>query len=178
MNHTCPRCQVEKPIEQFHKSGKKRGFSTYCRPCTADMQREYHARVRAAAGKTAPPEEKTCNRCGETKPATEFCKKSNHPDGLHHTCRSCMSARKRFARYGVTMEWFDQKLAEQDGRCAICPAEITESTCHVDHDHQTGAPRDLLCPNCNYGLGNFKDSPELLELAAAYLRRHAGVPVA
>jgi Recombination endonuclease VII len=60
-------------------------------------------------------------------------------------------------------------LESQDGLCAICRAA---PAVHVDHDHVTGAVRALLCFNCNGGLGQFKDDPGLLHLAAFYVEHH------
>jgi hypothetical protein len=60
-------------------------------------------------------------------------------------------------------------LEDQGGLCAICR---TAPAAHVDHDHQTGAVRALLCFNCNGGLGQFRDDPGLLHLAAFYLEHH------
>lgn len=60
-------------------------------------------------------------------------------------------------------------LAAQGGLCAVCQEALAV---HVDHDHATGAVRDLLCFNCNGGLGQFRDDPELLRAAAAYVERH------
>lgn len=59
------------------------------------------------------------------------------------------------------------------GACEICgrvPGAGEKANAY-DHDHSTGAFRGWLCSNCNTGLGRFKDSPELLEKAADYLRR-------
>ena len=65
-------------------------------------------------------------------------------------------------------------LEAQGGVCAICRAA---PAAHVDHDHETGAVRALLCFNCNGGLRQFRDDPSLLFQAAFYLRhpspRHA-----
>jgi hypothetical protein len=86
--------------------------------------------------------------------------------------------RQNLARHGITPEEYDVKLASQDGRCAICgnppnPQGIRAASClHLDHDHATGVHRDLLCVNCNQGLGRFKDDPDLLRAAADYIGRH------
>ena len=57
----------------------------------------------------------------------------------------------------------------QTGRCAVCNKEITEANSQVDHDHNTGFIRGLLCRNCNGGLGCFKDNIYLLTHALAYV---------
>lgn len=61
-------------------------------------------------------------------------------------------------------------LVDQMSRCMICPDEIELRTAHIDHCHETGAVRGLLCRSCNLGLGHFKDRVELLEKAMTYLK--------
>lgn len=68
-------------------------------------------------------------------------------------------------------------LDEQGGRCAICGTDQPiygklRGTWRIDHCHATRRIRELLCHMCNQGLGSFKDDPDLLERAAAYLRKH------
>ncbi len=82
--------------------------------------------------------------------------------------------------FGITLEDYNKMKDVQGDRCAICGQ--TEKTINsnsrktqalaVDHCHATGAIRGLLCAQCNNGLGRFKDSPELLEKAAEYIRKH------
>ena len=72
-------------------------------------------------------------------------------------------------RYGITAAEADHLLDLQGGVCAICKAA---PAVHVDHDHETGAVRALLCFNCNGGLGQFKDDPYLLHVAAFYVEHH------
>ena len=59
------------------------------------------------------------------------------------------------------------EIARQATECVICG---DEGNLVVDHDHRTGRVRGALCQRCNMGLGHFRDEPELLELAAMYLR--------
>jgi hypothetical protein len=60
-------------------------------------------------------------------------------------------------------------LEAQGGVCAICKAA---PAAHVDHDHETGAVRALLCFHCNGGPGQFRDDPFLLHVAAFYVDHH------
>ena len=73
-------------------------------------------------------------------------------------------------KYGLTPEAFDEMFALQGGKCAICQIELTEGRgTHIDHSHDTGEVRGLLCGGCNVGIGQFRDLPELLRAAARYI---------
>jgi hypothetical protein len=75
-------------------------------------------------------------------------------------------------RVGWTFEMYDAAYTAQEGLCDICRQPVEGSMC-ADHEHTTPPkPRGLLCNACNLALGQFKDSPILLEAAAAYLRKH------
>jgi hypothetical protein len=81
--------------------------------------------------------------------------------------------------YKLTPEQHDAMLAEQHGLCALCgnppdPNGVrAASRLHVDHDHESKQVRQLLCLDCNRGLGAFLDNPDLLRKAADYLDHHA-----
>jgi hypothetical protein len=85
--------------------------------------------------------------------------------------RDRIRAARWLTRFGITPEEYDARLAAQGGHCAICPSTtpVKGKFFHVDHDHETGKVRGLLCMNCNTGLGHFKDSTGLLRAAAEYL---------
>ena len=84
-----------------------------------------------------------------------------------------LKSRKQMLRskYGMSLEEFDRLFEAQAGLCAICN-EASESTLHVDHDHDTGEVRGLLCGHCNKALGLFKDDPARIEQAVYYLAKH------
>ena len=63
-------------------------------------------------------------------------------------------------------------LAEQDGGCGICGDPPGKTALHVDHDHETGVVRGLLCFRCNSALGNLRDDPDIITLALVYVTRH------
>lgn len=145
--------------------------------------------------------EKRCWRCREVKPLDLFSRNSGTPDGCGNMCRVCSNAyarewRKKHpgrakardksnnskyrdkrsdhklrARVGITLETYND-LASQRKLCAICgdPPADGARLC-VDHDHKNGDIRGLLCHGCNKGLGHFKDDPERLRSAIAYLAR-------
>lgn len=73
------------------------------------------------------------------------------------------------ARYGLTDADVKRMLVEQEWRCAICSYAFGANF-HVDHDHETGVVRGLLCAPCNWNLPMVENSTRLAA-ALAYLRR-------
>jgi hypothetical protein len=119
-----------------------------------EKRRAYHRRYYARPGVAARRNASRAERRARDPVATK---------------RAARSARLR-QQYGITAEAVATMLAAQNGRCAICPTDITAPTKHhVDHDHGTGAVRGLLCVSCNRGLGFFRDDARLLSAAISYL---------
>jgi hypothetical protein len=86
-------------------------------------------------------------------------------------------ARNRVVRlrkeYGITPAQFDAMLAFQRGRCDICRRSFRSSRhIHVDHNHETGKVRSLLCATCNTALGHL-EKRGWLSRASLYLAKHA-----
>ena len=71
--------------------------------------------------------------------------------------------------YGLTLLQYNQMLEKQYGRCKICGKTEERKSLHVDHDHETGRVRGLLCDDCNKALGFFHDDLALLYNAVDYL---------
>ena len=121
-----------------------------------------------------------CLKCGEVKPESGFTKEARRPNGLAPYCRPCKQGydreRKLLNRFGLTAEDYERVLTEQGHVCAIC-GEIERVVdrrgkirhLSVDHDHETGEVRGLLCFTCNVGIGAFKERRDLVEAAAHYL---------
>jgi hypothetical protein len=79
----------------------------------------------------------------------------------------------RQRKYGISSATYARAFQAQKGRCAICKSSQTSKKgWHVDHDHETGQFRGILCHRCNIGLGLFADSPKLLARAARYIIKH------
>ena len=143
---------------------------------------------------------KRCSHCKTEKPIDAFRKLPNRKDGLDYYCKEC---RREYDRgrerknnpevnrrahlryyYGIEVEQFDAMRAAQNYRCAICKRHEDELTIPkgrvnklvVDHDHETGAVRALLCNGCNSAIGYFDDDADRLEAAIAYLAAH-GKPI-
>src|SRR5580692_3142676 len=140
---------------------------------------------------------KNCTKCGKFFPFEEFgfrwSKLNRH--ARHTWCKACKRAQTHLwvkrvgkkrarrtgikAKYGITPAQYDQMVIDQKGACAICgctempidPRTNERYDLAIDHDHDTGKVRALLCPFCNNGLGCFKDNVQLLHAAISYLDR-------
>jgi len=151
----CPQCQISKPITEFHKRrNRPKGFRLPCKKCA---NRAAVAKWKAGKKIKKPPAVSVYNRytSSEKGKRTLFC------------------YRLKYA-YGITIEQYEEMLALQNHQCAICAtdfASLERRPC-IDHCHETGVVRGLLCGNCNSALGKFKDSPEMLQRAMEYLLKH------
>jgi hypothetical protein len=82
---------------------------------------------------------------------------------------------QRLKIFGLTLDQYLQMLESQNGACAICGySDLSDPKVFpvVDHCHQTGKVRGLLCMSCNQALGKFRDSPTSLAMAILYLERN------
>ena len=137
---------------------------------------------------------KTCSVCKQNKPLDEFYNSKQTKDGKGYRCKSCdYKARKKWTennpersrqstrarnlkfKYNITIQDYEELLAKQDYKCGICGSTENNiskdyNTFSVDHDHQTGVVRGLLCNQCNRGLGMLGDTIESLENALDYLK--------
>lgn len=86
----------------------------------------------------------------------------------------CHTAAK-LKKYGLSLEQYEEMLKRQRGVCAVCGHVCaTGKILSVDHDHDTGRVRGLLCNSCNLGIGQLGDSLDRLRAATAYLESHGG----
>jgi transcription elongation factor Elf1 len=131
--------------------------------------------------------EKKCFRCGIVRKVSEFSKDKQRNDGLAFYCRLCKKELKQNVTpqqhrinnykhlYGMTVDDYDKMLLDQGGKCAICGSSNPGRNYNyfaVDHNHTTGQVRALLCTRCNTALGMWDDQSNLLDAAAAYLRKY------
>jgi hypothetical protein len=129
-----------------------------------------------------------CGSCHDEKPLSEFhvgnsgrrgsgrwCKPCRHTEYIAFRSANYASVRDKELRklYGIGLSDYERMLSEQGGRCAICqtdkPGGGRSNNFHVDHDHETGRVRGLLCHGCNTGIGNLGDSSATLYRAMKYL---------
>jgi hypothetical protein len=124
-----------------------------------------------------------CNDCKQDKDPEEFPCNRRARSGRGAYCKPCHNARNRATikrlygntrhyhlkqRFGIGAAEVDAMIAAQGGLCACC---CEKPAVHVDHDHKTGKVRAILCEPCNGGLGQFKDDPQTIRNAIAYLKR-------
>jgi hypothetical protein len=83
-----------------------------------------------------------------------------------------MACYEKIRRYDISFAEYQALLESQGEACWICGGTNPNGgLLFIDHDHETGEVRGLLCATCNQGLGMFKDAPSLLIRAAEYLSR-------
>lgn len=132
---------------------------------------------------------KTCKRCGEEKPDSDFYKQNTRAGVREAWCSKCKksanrqyrkehpektstsSRRRRYLKktYGLTVEEHKTLFDRQNGVCAICRQSPKNEKLHIDHCHNSGKIRSLLCGSCNRGLGLFQENTHILKQAIDYI---------
>ncbi|MBT2527193.1 endonuclease VII domain-containing protein [Streptomyces sp. ISL-99] len=180
----CSGCKRRLSFASFAADRNRRdGLQVRCRECVAEYGAAHYRRRREAIGKPVrekvdvPPEHKLCRVCGEIKPHSEWDRNARASDGLSTRCKPCRAAENRAAyfmrQYGITEAERDEMISTQVGVCSIC---LAAPAVHVDHCHETGRVRGVLCFNCNSAIGKLGDDPDTLRRAIAYLEGNAWKP--
>ncbi len=140
---------------------------------------------------------KKCSECAEVKPLEDYYKDKKMPDGRRGECKTCKNkkvmvwraenknkynttmraynkkhySRLRLQRYELSEEAYNHMLKVQEGKCAVCGCEPKgKRPLAIDHCHDSGAVRGLLCYGCNRAIA-ILDNPEMLRKALAYLKK-------
>lgn len=131
---------------------------------------------------------KLCKQCETEKSSDMFQKDISKKGGFRPECKEC-TAKNRKERYNPAsnrrnnlqktfgkgvLDTYQELFDKQEGVCAICSSAENGRYKHlsIDHCHDSGKIRGLLCNNCNRGIGLLKDNPELLRKAAEYVETH------
>lgn len=136
--------------------------------------------------------QKVCKDCKIEKPVEDFYRHYNKKAKKSYyrtNCKLCENERSRKYhnenkatrsfqnkmwkienRFGITIDKYESMLAAQDYGCKICQGNDLDRSLAIDHNHETGKVRGLLCSKCNRGLGYFQDNVELLQKAIDYLK--------
>lgn len=140
----CPKCKTEKSVEEFAKhKARYDGKSSYCKKCNSNAYKLW-------------------------------ANKNKQKVRDYYALLTSDEKYELYLRktYGIDIKQYNEMVKSQDYRCAICGLYQTEKRLLVvDHCHDTGVIRGLLCHNCNVALGNFKDNVQSLENAIDYLKQ-------
>lgn len=137
----CNKCNTERELNCFYKT--KYGHRKECKFCISERQKAYRA---------ANPE--------------AIREKWRRASKKYMT--SDRRWNKTLRKYGLTEETYNIMFDQQSGQCKICKSD---RFLVVDHCHDTGSIRGLLCHHCNSGLGQFRDSEDFLLAAIEYLQQ-------
>lgn len=148
---------------------------------------------------------KTCSTCKKEKLLGEYYKHKSYKDGHRSTCKSCCSLyeKDRYLKlkndgniyiknkqetvrksnlmnaYGLSIEKYDELLIQQNHCCAVCEKHTNElkRRLSVDHCHETGFIRGLLCDNCNQKLISNRTDPNIFMRAYYYMMQNTGLKI-
>jgi hypothetical protein len=146
----CATCKEDKVLEDFvQQINKKDKRGSECLECCRKRRENYYL-----INPEKDAEQKRLGKSGTVKERARWNKMERV--------------------YGITKEQYEAQFAAQGGKCAICRRvnrHKTKKYLSIDHNHETGEIRGLLCHSCNVAIGLFTESPEVLKAAVRYLMK-------
>ena len=174
----CTKCNTEKEDSQFPIG---RNACTLCHR----KEKEEYQKTKGKARHNKSVYKYSQSKKGKIVKQKEYKKGREEGWDMHYIK---YNGRERVLknRYGITSEDYNRILVEQKGVCAICGNPQTQKRVSssgkvrllglfVDHNHETGKVRGLLCNNCNNALGYFRENVEYLANAISYIEKHKKV---
>jgi len=155
----CKKCGESKLLTEFHRAtGMKDGYRSECKVCSRAIRRAWYVANREKAiADVKRWQQDNKERLNEYR--REY-RENRRPEAREGHLRRT---------FGIRQSDYDALLARQNGGCAICGKKPGKISLHVDHDHETGEIRGLLCVGCNNAIGQLHDDPELLIRATDYV---------
>lgn len=144
----CSRCEVDKPFTEFHKKKERKdGLTSECKACQSKWQKEFYS-----------------DPINKQKRIDRQSTKEAKIRAREYDLKS---------KYGITSADYEEMLKSQDSKCKTCgtnvPGGRSTKYFHVDHCHDSGKIRGLLCSSCNKALGLLKESISTLENLIKYI---------
>lgn len=127
---------------------------------------------------------KHCRKCDQTLPLDAFWRQGGKSSGRQSYCIECTKAdrqARKLARrdslkrnYGMSPSDEERLWEEQGGLCAVCDQPMVRgargrSAMCIDHDHESGRVRAMLCNECNTALGMLAEDPDRIFNLLAYV---------
>lgn len=168
MEKQCNKCGEIKSLEMFCKNKTTNdGHGRECKQCTSERHK---------AMRLANPE--------KYKQAAKKWREAN-PNYINqwkqrNKKRTKIQKRKEYLKstYGISLEQYEEMRIAQQYKCYICNRHEDEipnagsTALNVDHCHDTGIVRKLLCMSCNIALGKVNDDVEILQRCIDYVKEH------
>lgn len=160
-------CSYCKEIKQYEELCKRAKFKeteiyytfSYCKKCRNKKREERRKNNLSESRKKS-----------NNKRANKY--RINNKEKIKENYCPIKAKNKRLKnQYGIDLNWFNQKLIENNFKCFICNNTINHKTGVVDHCHKTGKIRDVICNKCNTAIGLLKENEESFFRAVEYLKK-------
>jgi hypothetical protein len=152
---TCPKCGKTKKISEWSKNKKRHdGLQSWCKECMYEKQKIWR---------------------NKNKEKWKSYSRKYYYDDVDKYRKLGREQHLR-SNYNMTFECYNKMFKNQKGKCAICKTSDSSAgrgdRFYIDHCHETGKVRGLLCHYCNASLGGFRDDIKILKTAIRYLKKH------